>query len=274
MSNTDDFDEFANPFEEPTETETTDSAETEGAVENTETEETQATEAEGEVEAEQSAIEEESTVEESEDTTEETETSEESTDGKPAPDASNSDWAKWRREQAEARKQQRLQAVQELAAKQQEYLQEADDDSELRFRQIEAKDEQRDLERYYEVVENNVSKIENDWESIQSDESLAMFHPENESFNSRQFERMKASYEAMHVQVNPKRPTDILGVNESFYKFAKEWAKDWQLDAKVQQAKGTKQAIKNFATAEPSGNSVAPQKKKSDPLLELWESDD
>lgn len=271
MSDTDDIDEFANPFDEPTETETTESAETESKVEDTEAEETNATDDDEEVEAEQSASKDDSDTEEST----ETDVEEESTDGKPAPDASNSDWAKWRREQAEARKQQRLQEAQTLQAKQQEYLQDAqDDDGELRLRKIEANEEQRNLDRYYEVVETNVSKIENDWESILSDESLAMFNPNKDTFNSRQFDRMKASYEAMHVQVNPKRPTDIVGVNESFYKFAKEWAKDWNLDAKVQQAKGTKQAIRNLASAEPSGNSVAPQKKKSDPLLDLWDSED
>lgn len=268
----DDIDEFANPFDEPAETETSDSAETDSEVEETKAEETGATEAEGEAEAEQSATKEESEAEESK----ETDAEDESTDGRPDENASNADWAKWRREQAEARRQQRLDEAQKLQAKQQEYLKEAqDDDVELRLRQMETSNQQKDLDRYYEVVENNVSKIENDWESIQSDESLAMFHPsKKESFNQRQFDRMKASYEAMHVRVNPNRPTDILGVNESFYKFAKEWAKDWQLDAKVQQAKGAKTQSKSISRAEPSGNSVAPQKKQSDPLMELWESDD
>jgi len=273
MSQVEDYDEIlSNPFEdEPAETteETT-----EEVTNSTEEATTDVEETVEEAEAEQTATEEESETEESTEESKETEVEEESSesqdDHKPTEDAPNAEWAKWRREQKELKAQQDA-----LRQKQyQEYIGQADNDDDLRLRQIEVDQAKVNQKQYEDTVANNEKQILLDHDRVLSDPDTQMFNPDSKTFNQRQFARMQASYEAIHVKTNPNRPTDIMEVNESFYKFAKDWAKDWQLDAKVTEAKATKTAVRNISKSEPSGNSVSKPPKESDPLEALWDSDE
>lgn len=264
-------DVFDNPFDEPVETveETTEEVTEQASEVTTEVEET--TE---DTEAEQTATE-ESEAEESQETEVEEESSqseaEAEDDTRPAEDASHAEWAKWRREQRERK-------LAEETARQQalnKYLNEADNDEDRRLREIEVNQANANQRIYDDIVERNARDILADVTRMESDPDTQIFNPKNkDTFNERQFARMQASYEAMHLRTNPNRPEDIVEVKESFYKFAKEWASDLKQDMKIAEARATKTASRNLSKSEPASNSVSKPPKQSDPLEDLWDSDD
>lgn len=257
-------DEFANPFDESpaeTETEAIDTSDDTSTESHEEVDETQ-----GEVEAEQTAPE----AQESEESQETDEESKSSEDTKPSEDASNQEWAKWRREQKELRQKEEADRLKQ----QQEYLSDADTEEELRVRQLEVTQQNLLTQQYQETVSRNEEEIVKDYERVTSDPDTQIFNPKSDQFNTRQFDRMRQAYEAINVVVDPRNPNNIIQVKESFYKFAKEWANDWKQDTRVAEAKAGKTAMRNLSKTEPTGNTVAKPPTKSDPLLELWESDD
>lgn len=257
-------DEFANPFDdEPTETvtEATDTSDDTSTESHEEVDETQE-----EVEAEQTAQE----APESEESKETDEESKSSESDRPSEDASNEEWARWRREQKELRQKEETARKQE----QQAYLADAGTEEELRVRQLEVNQENLLAEKYIETVARNEEEIVKDYERVTSDPETQIFNPKSDKFNTRQFDRMRQAYEAINVVVDPRNPNNIIQVKESFYKFAKDWAKDWHEATTVAEAKASKTAMRNMSKAEPTGNSVSKAPTKSDPLIELWESDD
>lgn len=278
MSDTnDDFDEiFENPFEDSAETESTESAETDGQVKDTETEETNASEDKGEAEAEdQSATEEEQeAASEGEEPVQGTETEEKATDGgKPAENASNQEWAAWRKQQKAQQEEQARKEQAELEDNQQKYLDEAETETELRLRRMEVAAQKREYAIYTDTVNSNNQSILNDYERVVSDPDTQLFNPNNkDSFNKRQYERMQRAYEAENILVDNRG--NIVEVRQPFYTYAKEWAKDFIEDSKVAEARGRATAGKNLSKSEPSSNSGGKPPAKSDPILDLWASED
>lgn len=264
-------DEFTNPFEDPVETttnttedvaESTDEVteDVEEVVEDTEAEQTAQDESEAEESAEETEVEEEAS--ESEDKTED--------DTKPDKDASNEAWARWRREQKEKKQAEEAKRLQE----QREYLQGAEDEGDLRLRQIEVSQANAQQKLYDDTVERNAREILSEYARIESDPVTQIFNPKSPEFKKGQYERMQAAYEAMHIRTNPHKPDDIIEVKESIYKFAKDWAADLQKDFKIAEAKATKTAARNISKSEPASNSVSKPPKQSDPLMDLWDSED
>lgn len=264
-------DEFTNPFEDPVETttnttedvaESTDEVteDVEEVVEDTEAEQTAQDESEAEESAEETDVEEEAS--ESEDKTED--------DTKPDKDASNEAWARWRREQKEKKQAE----AQERLKQHQEYLQNAESDEDLRFRQLEVNQANAQQKIYDDTVERNAREILSEYARIESDPVTQIFNPKSSEFKKGQYERMQSAYEAMHISTNPHKPDDIVEVRESIYKFAKDWAADLQKDFKIAEAKATKTVARNISKSEPASNSVSKPPKQSDPLMDLWDSED
>lgn len=170
-----------------------------------------------------------------------------------------------------AEKQARQQAEQQRLAQQQEYLKDAETDEDLRIRQLEVDRQNQAIREYERTIEFNKSQVLGDYERVLSDPTLEMFNDKSENFNRRQYERMQRSFEAENVRADQQG--NIVEVRDSFYKFAKEWADDFKIEAKVNQAKGQKLASRNIAKAEPPSSSPNKIPTKKDPLEELWDTD-
>lgn len=226
--------------------------------EDVETTEEEVTETEQTVEPEAEEVE-ESTEEEATETEEETATDDE------AIKAHNAEMAQRRI----AEKNARIEAEQKRLAEQNAYLKDAETDEDLRLRQLEVDAQNRAIREYERTIEFNKSQVLGDYERVLSDPSLKMFNEKSESFNRRQFERMQRSFEAENVRADQQG--NIIEVKDSFYKFAKEWAEDFNTEAKVNQAKGQKIASRTLAKAEPPSSSVNKIPQKKDPLDELWD---
>lgn len=234
------------------------------------------TESEQTEQVEESKPEETETVEEEAEPQEETEESAEVEETEEKEESTSDDDEALRKHNAEmaqrriAEREARRQAEQQRLEQQNQYLKEAESDEDFRLRQLEVERANAAAREYERVVETNRNNVIGDYERILSDPTLEMFNSKSDGFNKRQFERMQRSFEAENVSVDPRNPDNILEVRESFYKFAKDWADDWKLDAKVNQAKGQKVATRNLAKAEPPSSSAGKIPVKKDPLEELW----
>lgn len=193
---------------------------------------------------------------------EEPEQGTEAEDESPDEPKTNAEWAQRRIQQ----KQERERQLQEAEQTQQEYIQEAESDADRLVRTIE-------VERYRNTVKANESQILTEMERIKADPQLQVLNPDNKAeFNEGLYNLFQNSFEASHVSVD--KFGNVIGVNASLYEKAKEWGKTFRGVAVANQAKGQKAARRNLSKAEPPSNTNSPQTRQSDPLMELWESDD
>jgi hypothetical protein len=173
------------------------------------------------------------------------------------------------KEEARRRYEERQRAIAErkerIDQQTQEYVAEAgNDEYEQRLRNME-------VQRYKELVDNNETKLINEFERAKSNPELQIFNPDNkEMFNPKAYDKALRDYNAGYVGYDTNG--NMVEIKGSLYEHLTETAELLQGAVKsgaVQQVRATRK-MKSSADTKPA----APQKETArDPILEVLQSD-
>ena len=146
----------------------------------------------------------------------------------------------------------------------QEYIKAGEDEYDQRLRAME-------VDRFNELVENNETKLINEFERAKANPDLQIFNPDNpEAFNAKAYAKALKDYNAGYVQYDNQG--NIVQVKGSLFEHLTETAELLRgavQSGAVQQVRATR---KMQSTADPKP--AAPRKEtQKDPILEALTSD-
>ena len=135
---------------------------------------------------------------------------------------------------------------------------------------MEARDFEREVERYVERVENNESTLTNEYERVKANPDLQIFNRESPEFNEKAYIKALKDFNAGYVKYDELG--NIAEVKESLYKHFEETAdllRGAIKTGQVQQVRAA-QELKQKADIKPAATPKEPQK---DVILEILKSD-
>lgn len=174
-----------------------------------------------------------------------------------------------RKEEARRRYEERERARAERKARvesqTQEYVEEAEDDTDRRLRAME-------VQQYNQIIEHNENTLIGEFERVKVNPDLQIFNPDNkEAFNPRLYEKAIRDYNAGYLTYDQNG--NMVGIKGSLYQYLTETAEIYQAainSGQIQQVRAERK-MKTNADTKPAATPKAPTK---DLLTEALSSDD
>lgn len=176
-------------------------------------------------------------------------------------------------EERQIQRAERRAAIEAQARQQaEEHVKQSEDEYDQRLRNQEARDMEREAERYVEKIENNENQLVTEFERVKANPDLQIFNPDNkELFNEKAYDKALRDYNAGYIQYDPSG--NMVGIKGSLFEHLTETAdllKSAVQTGAVQQVRASKQ-MKASADTKPA---ATPKQTSVDPILEILKSDD
>lgn len=162
------------------------------------------------------------------------------------------------REQARAERQQRVQE------KTQEYVNEAEDDTDKRLRAME-------VQNYNQIIEHNENTLIGEFERVKASPDLQVFNPESEQFNQKMYDKAMRDYNAGYIQYDENG--FMVGLKGSLYKHLTETAELYSGAIKSGQFQQVR-AERKMKTSADTKPAAQPKENPKDPIMAELLSED
>lgn len=179
--------------------------------------------------------------------------------------------ARLRYEERQRDREARTQQMRELAQQRAEEIRQgAEDEYDQRLKDVEARDFEREVERYNERVSANEDRLISEFERAKANPDLQIFNPESPEFNIAAYNKAIKDFDAGYLQRDELGNIgDVKGSLLDHLTETADLLRGAQKSGQVQQVRASKQMRAN-ADTKPAATPKEPQK---DAILDILKSD-